>query len=175
AVHAIHLDEADIRLLGAAGVSIAACPTTEADLGDGIGRFTELAAAGCPILLGSDQHTVIDPFVEARALEHGQRLRSGHRNRFTPRQLVDALTGHGALGWPGNGVLAPGAACDLVAVRSDSARTAGCLPEQIPLAATAADVDTVVVGAAVVAEGGRHVGLGDVGALLAAAIGQVWS
>jgi len=176
AVHAIHLDESDIRLLGAAGVSVAACPTTEADLADGIGPFTELAAAGCPIVLGSDQHAVVDPFVEARALEHGQRLRSGRRGRFTTRHLVCALTsaGHAALGWPGNGVLAPGAACDLVAVRADSPRTAGCLPEQVPLAATAADVDTVVVGGVVVAEGGRHVELGDVGVLLQTAIGQVW-
>ncbi|MGH3920384.1 MAG: formimidoylglutamate deiminase [Pseudonocardiaceae bacterium] len=175
AVHAIHLDDADIRLLGDSGVNVAACPTTEADLADGIGPFAELAAAGCPILLGSDQHVIVDPFAEARALEHGQRQRSGRRGRFTPRQLVDALTGHAALGWPGNGVLAPGAACDLVAVRSDSPRTAGCRPEQIPLAATASDVDTVVVGAAVVAEGGRHVELGDVGALLQAANGQVWA
>ncbi|MGH3775610.1 MAG: formimidoylglutamate deiminase [Pseudonocardiaceae bacterium] len=141
AVHAIHLDDADIRLLGDSGVNVAACPTTEADLADGIGPFAELAAAGCPILLGSDQHAVVDPFAEARALEHGQR--------------------HAALGWPGNGVLAPGAACDLVAVRSDSPRTAGCRPEQISLAATASDVDTVVVGAVVVAHGGRHVELGD--------------
>ena len=175
AVHAIHLDDTDIRLLGDSGVNVAACPTTEADLGDGIGPFAELAAAGCPILLGSDQHVVVDPFAEARALEHGQRLRTGRRGRFTPRQLIDALTGHAALGWPGNGVLAPRAACDLVAVRADSPRTAGCRPEQIPLAATASDVDTVVVGAAVVAEGGRHVELGDVGALLQAAIAEVWA
>lgn len=176
AVHAIHLDQVDIGLLGAAGVSVAACPTTEADLADGIGPFTELAAAGCPILLGSDQHTVVDPFAEARALEHGQRLRSGYRGRFTARQLVGALTsaGHAALGWPGNGVLAPGAACDLVAVRTDSPRTAGCLLEQVPLTATASDVDTVVVGGGVLAQGGRHVELGDVGVLLRAAIGQVW-
>ena len=143
---------------------------------DGIGPFVELAASGCPIVVGSDQHTIVDPFVEARALEHGQRLRSGCRGRFTVRQLVDTLTvsGHTALGWPGNGVLAPGAACDLVAVRTDSPRCAGSRPEHIPLSATASDVDTVVIDGTVVAEGGRHVQLGDVGALLQAAIDEVW-
>ncbi|MGH4016088.1 MAG: formimidoylglutamate deiminase [Pseudonocardiaceae bacterium] len=176
-VHAIHLDDTDIRLLGAAGVSVAACPSTEADLADGIGPFADLAAVGCPIVLGSDQHVVVDPFAEARALEHGQRLRTGRRGRFTVGELVRVLTGaaHAALGWPGDGVLAPGAACDLVAVRADSARTAGCLPAQILLAATASDVHTVVVGGAVVAEAGRHVVLGDVGTLLRAAIGEVWA
>jgi formiminoglutamate deiminase len=176
AVHAIHLDEADIRLLGGTGTAVAACPSTEADLADGIGSFAALAAAGCPIVLGSDQHVVVDPFAEARALEHGQRLRSGRRDQFTGPALVRALTaaGHDALGWPGNGVIAPGAACDLVAVRTDSPRTAGCLPEQLALAATASDVDTVVVGGTVVADGGHHVQLGDVGIALRAAIGQVW-
>lgn len=176
AVHAVHLDDTDIRLLGDTGIGVAACPTTEADLADGIGPFVELAAGGCPIMLGSDQHAIVDPFAEARALEHGQRLRSGYRGRFTARQLMETLTvsGHAALGWPGNGVLAPGAACDLVAVRTDSPRCAGCLPEQVPLSATASDVDTVVIGGTVVAEGGRHVQLGDVGALLQSAISEVW-
>jgi cytosine/adenosine deaminase-related metal-dependent hydrolase len=177
AVHAIHLDEADIRLLGDAGTSVAACPSTEADLADGIGPFAALAAAGCPIVLGSDQHTVVDPFAEARALEYDQRLRAGRRDQFTGGELVRALTaaGHAALGWPGNGVITPGAACDLVAVRTDSPRTAGCLPKQLPLAAAASDVDIVVVGGAVVARGGCHIELGDVGAALHAAIGQVWT
>ncbi|MGH3823932.1 MAG: formimidoylglutamate deiminase [Pseudonocardiaceae bacterium] len=177
AVHAIHLDETDIQLLGDAGTSVAACPSTEADLADGIGPFAALAAAGCSIVLGSDQHVIVDPFAEARALEHGQRQRCGCRDQFTGPALVRALTsaGHTALGWPGNGVIAPGAACDLVAVRTDSPRTAGCLPEQLPLAATASDVNTVVVGGTVVAEGGRHVELGDVGAALRAAIRLVWT
>src|SRR5262249_40603541 len=136
-----------------------------------------LSAAGCPIALGSDQHVVVDPFTEARGLEHGQRLRSGCRSQFTAGELVSALTsaGHAALGWPGNGVIAPGAACDLVALCTDSPRTAGCLPEQLPLAAAASDVDTVVVGGRVVAHAGRHVELGDVGAALGTAIGRAWS
>jgi formiminoglutamate deiminase len=177
AVHAIHLDETDIRLLGDARTSVAACPSTEADLADGIGPFTALAAAGCPIVLGSDQHVIVDPFAEARRLEHGQRLRSGCRDQFSGQALLHALTsaGHDALGWPGNGIIAPGAACDLVAVRTGSPRTAGCLHEQLPLTATSSDVETVVVGGKVVAEGGYHVELGDVGAALRAAIRQVWA
>ncbi|MGH4018941.1 MAG: formimidoylglutamate deiminase [Pseudonocardiaceae bacterium] len=182
AVHAVHLSAGDIESLGAAGVTVAACPNTEADLADGIGPFAELAAAGCPLALGSDQHAVVDPFAEARALEHGQRLRSvlagtGRRGRFTPAGLLTAMTaaGHAALGWPGNGVIAPGAAADLVAVRTATPRTAGCLPEQLPLAATASDIDTVVVGGRIVAGDGQHAELGDPGALLHRAVREAWS
>ena len=55
-------------------------------------------------------------------------------------------------------------------MRADSVRTAGVDPTQIVLAATAADVDTVVIDGEVVVSGGRH-RLGDVGALLHNAIG----
>jgi formiminoglutamate deiminase len=176
AVHATHLREGDIGLLGAAGATACLCPTTEADLADGIGPARELADAGCALALGSDQHAVVDPLVEARALEHGERLRTGRRGRFTPAELVAASTrhGHASLGWPEAGRIAAGSPADLVAVRLDSPRTAGVLPEQVLLAATASDVDTVVVGGRVVASGGRHVLLGDVGRLLADAIEELW-
>jgi cytosine/adenosine deaminase-related metal-dependent hydrolase len=60
-----------------------------------------------------------------------------------------------------------------VAVRLDSPRTAGSAPAQVLLAATAADVDTVLVDGRVVVEAGLH-RLGDVGALLRAAIEPLW-
>ncbi|GLW95284.1 formimidoylglutamate deiminase [Actinokineospora globicatena] len=170
AVHATHLTADDIHLLGTSGTGACFCPTTEADLADGIGPARALADAGSPLSLGSDQHAVVDMLLEARALEHGERLRTGHRGRFTPADLVTAMTAHTSIGWPEAGRIAVGAPADLVAVRLDSARTAGSLPEQAVLAATASDVDTVVVGGRVVVRSGEHV-LGDVGRLLAEAIG----
>ncbi|PPK69887.1 formimidoylglutamate deiminase [Actinokineospora auranticolor] len=170
AVHATHLTPEDIALLGGSRTGACLCPTTEADLADGIGPARELADAGSPLSLGSDQHAVVDMLLEARALEHGERLRTGQRGRFTPAELVATMTAHAAIGWPEAGRIEPGAPADLVAVRLDSPRTAGSLPEQALLTATASDVDTVVVGGRVVVSGGAHV-LGDVGALLAAAVG----
>jgi cytosine/adenosine deaminase-related metal-dependent hydrolase len=61
AVHATHLTDHDVELLGRSGASIVVCPTTEADLGDGIGPARRLADAGAVLALGSDQHAVIDP------------------------------------------------------------------------------------------------------------------
>ena len=176
AVHAVHLTDDDVATLAATGTGVCACPSTEADLADGVGPFRRLADAGVPLCLGSDQHVRGDLLGEARALEEHQRLVSGERGRFTPAELVDALTvgGHRALGWPDAGRLAVGARADLVAVRRDSARTAGCAPGELPLVATAADIDTVVVDGRVVVQDGEHV-LGDVGALLAAAIEPLWN
>jgi formiminoglutamate deiminase len=173
AVHATHLTPDDIALLGGSGTTACLCPTTEGDLADGIGPARALRDAGCPLALGGDQHAVTDPFAEARGLEMHERLASGERGRFTPAALLDALTAHRALGWPDAGRLEPGARADLVAVRLDTPRTAGVDPAQVVLAASAADVDTVVVDGRVVVAGGRHV-LGDVGGLLRAAIAPLW-
>ncbi|MFI9816624.1 formimidoylglutamate deiminase [Saccharothrix variisporea] len=169
AVHATHLSTSDIHLLGSHGVGACFCPTTEADLADGIGPARELNDAGSPLSLGSDQHAVVDPLLEARGLEHGERLRTGQRGRFAPAELVAALTNHAALGWDA-GRIEVGAPADLVAVRLDSARTAGCADEQVVLVATAADVSIVVSGGRVVARNGVHETLGDVGRLLTEAL-----
>jgi formiminoglutamate deiminase len=171
AVHATHLTPDDIASLGRSRTTGCFCPTTERDLADGIGPARELREAGSPLALGSDQHAVVDLIEEARALEMHERLNSRERGRFTPAELVDALTaaGHACLGWPEAGRIAVGSLCDLVAIDLDTPRTAGVDPEQIVLAATAADVDTVIVAGGPVVEGGRHI-LGDVGALLTEAI-----
>jgi formiminoglutamate deiminase len=172
AVHATHLSTTDITLLGESGTGACFCPTTEADLADGIGPARELADAGVPLSLGSDQHAVIDPLLEARALEYGERLRTGRRGRFTPAELVGALTNHGALGWAA-GRIETGLPADLVAVRLDGPRTAGCRPDQVMMAATTADVHTVVARGRVIATDGHHELLGDVGALLREAMEEL--
>ncbi len=164
AVHATHLTDQDIATLGRTGTTSCFCPTTERDLADGIGPAMALRTAGSPLSLGSDQHAVIDLIEEARALEMHERLASLRRGRFTPAQLLAAATRHDSLGWADAGALIVGAWADLVAVRLDSPRTAGADPAQVLLAATAADVATVVVDGRTVVADGRH-RLGDVGDL----------
>jgi formiminoglutamate deiminase len=157
-VHATHLTDADITGLGAAQVTVVMCPTTEADLGDGIGPALTLAGAGSPVALGSDQNAVIDPFLEMRGLEMGERLVAERRGRFTPAALLTAASsaGYASLGL-GSHRLSPGDPCDLVEVSTSSVRTVGSLPDQLPLTATAGDVLRVIVGGRIVAEGGRLV------------------
>lgn len=169
AVHATHLSLEDIELLGTAGSTVVMCPTTEADLGDGIGPAKALSDAGAVIALGTDQHAVVDPLLEARALEHGERLRSGRRGRFSPIELVRALGegGSASTGRPA-GRIEAGLPCDLLEIDPISVRTAGSEADQLALSATAGDVATVIVAGQVVARGGVHAALGDVGALLTA-------
>ena len=173
-VHATHLTDRDIRVLGEAGVTACFCPTTEQDLADGIGPARALADAGARLSLGTDQNAVVDLIGEARALESGERLASRRRGRFRPEELLAAATAHGSLGWPDAGAIAPGGRADLVCVRTDTVRTAGADPAQILLAATAADVDSVWVDGAPVVSGGEH-RLGDVARLLADAIDALWA
>ena len=171
AVHATHLTDGDVALLAGARATACICPTTEADLADGIGPVRRLADRHVALALATDQHERIDPFEELQRLEADQRLASGERGRLSPGALLTAATrsGYRSLGWPDGGRIEAGAPCDLVAVDPASPRTAGARPEQLHLAASGADVTDVVVGGTHVVTGGRH-RLGDVGGLLADAI-----
>ncbi|QNK80803.1 formimidoylglutamate deiminase [Nakamurella sp. PAMC28650] len=176
AVHATHLTDGDITLLGAARSSVVICPTTEADLADGLPRAAELRVAGAGLTLGGDQHVITDPFAQARGLEYGERLATGTRGTFSPEVLLEAATaaGHSSIGST-SGRIAVGAPADLVAVRTGSARTAGSLGLQLMMTASAADVSVVVVGGVVQARDGVHVRLGDPGDLLGRAIRKAWT
>ena len=172
-IHATHLSDEDIGLLGESGSGACFCPTTERDLADGIGPARALADNGVALCLGSDQHAVIDLLAEAQALELDERLASGRRGNFTPAELVAMLTAHARFGWPEAGRIEVGALCDLVAVRDDSVRTTGADPAQLPLVATAADVSDVVAGGTVVVRDGAHQTIPDVAGALAEAIRAV--
>lgn len=156
AVHATHLTHADMALLSSAYACF--CPTTERDLGDGIGPARTLADAGTRLTLGSDSHAVIDFFEESRALELDERLATEQRGHFTAAELRDAATatGHASLGWPDAGRIAVGARADLVTVALDSPRTAGIDPEGVLFAAGAADVTHVLADGREIVRDGRH-------------------
>ncbi|MEO8329771.1 MAG: formimidoylglutamate deiminase, partial [Candidatus Nanopelagicales bacterium] len=65
AVHATHLTDVDVQLLGKSRTSISMCCTTERDLADGVGPAVQLARAGSPLCVGSDGHMIIDLWEEA--------------------------------------------------------------------------------------------------------------
>ncbi len=141
AVHGTHLTPSDVDMLARAGVGVCFCPSTEADLADGIGPAQALRDAGIRLSLGTDQHVRADLLAEARDLELHQRLATGRRGIFTPAELTAALTGHAALGWPDAGRLEPGARADLVAVTLDPTAE----PEQAVFAASTPDIHTVLI------------------------------
>jgi formiminoglutamate deiminase len=177
AVHATHLTEQDVADLHASATGVCFCPTTERDLGDGIGPAPALLDGPGPFSLGSDSHAMIDILEEARAVELNERLASRQRGAVPASRLLDAATrdGQRALGWTNAGRLEVGARADLVAVDLGSVRTAGGgpTPENVVFAASAADVtDVVVDGRTIVTDRQHH--RGPIGRALADTIGALW-
>jgi formiminoglutamate deiminase len=182
-VHATHVSPADRDLIAGLGAGVCLCPTTERDLGDGIGPAPELHAARPHSLsLGSDSHAVVDLFEEARAVELDERLRSERRGHFAAADLLHAATSAGRAALGHSPVLAPGADADLTTVDTRSVRLAGAdwsghadALGAIVFGATAADVRHVVVAGRQVVRDGAHLLLDDVPGRLDRAIRTVWS
>ncbi len=79
-VHATHVDEEETEQLAKSGAVAVLCPSTEANLGDGLFPLHDYLAHGGRIAIGSDSHISINPFEELRWLEYGQRLATHSRN-----------------------------------------------------------------------------------------------
>lgn len=79
-VHATHLDEAEIAGIARSGATVAICPTTEANLGDGLFPLRAYLDAGGAWGIGSDSHVSVSPVEELRWLEYAQRLVARRRN-----------------------------------------------------------------------------------------------
>ncbi|MBX3688087.1 formimidoylglutamate deiminase [Dokdonella sp.] len=79
-VHATHLTADETRRLAASGAIAGLCPTTEANLGDGLFPLRDFLDATGVIGIGSDSHISVSPVEELRWLEYGQRLVTRHRN-----------------------------------------------------------------------------------------------
>ncbi len=160
AVHATHLDDRDVELLGDTGTHACFCPTTERDLGDGVGPSRALHEAGSPLTLGSDSHAVVDLFEEMRAVELDERLVTRTRGHWSAGELLTAATstGHRSLGFPDVGRIEVGARADLVTVDTASVRTAGTGADEATavFAAGGADVVSVIRDGVLVATAEDH-------------------
>ena len=79
-VHATHATDAELRGVADSGAHIVLCPSTEANLGDGIFDYPTYAAHGGAWSIGSDSHVTRAWAEELRLLEYGQRLQRRQRN-----------------------------------------------------------------------------------------------
>jgi formimidoylglutamate deiminase len=136
-VHATHASQPEIDRIAARKVTLALCPTTEANLGDGLFPVDRFASQHGRIAVGSDSQVSRDPFAELRWLDHGQRLRHHGRPGLVPHRPGDGpgadlltrawLGGRRALGQK-VGQLVPGARADLVVLDREVPALAG-LPD----------------------------------------------
>ncbi len=126
-IHATHLDAGEVTGLAASGAVAGLCPTTEANLGDGIFAAGEYFAAGGRFGVGSDSNIRLSVTEELRMLEVSQRLKHRQRavltddaTRSTGRYLYEraARGGAQAIGRRA-GAIEPGMLADIVALRDD--------------------------------------------------------
>jgi formimidoylglutamate deiminase len=99
-IHATHANGDELDLLARAGARVCACPTTEANLGDGFLPVERVCTRAIGICIGSDSNVRIDPLEELRELEGIARRQSGRRNVLSTETLLcyGADEGAGALG-----------------------------------------------------------------------------
>jgi formimidoylglutamate deiminase len=79
-VHATHLVSTEVALIAKSNATVAICPSTEANLGDGFFRLQNFIKAGGKFGIGSDSNVSISPVEELRWLEYAQRLLHQQRN-----------------------------------------------------------------------------------------------
>ena len=168
-VHATHVTEEEVTRLAETGAVAGLCPTTEANLGDGVFPAPAYLAAGGAFGIGSDSHISVSPVDELRRLEYGQRLTLKQRNlpaggaaapSVGARLYRLALAGGArALGRP-IGRLAPGCRADLVVI--DDGRPAlygksdDVLLDALIFAGNENPVSDVMVGGDWAVRDGRH-------------------
>lgn len=168
-VHATHVNEDEVIDLAASGAVAGLCPTTEANLGDGIFPARMFLHRGGAFAVGTDSHALISSTEELRLLECVQRLTTGQRNVLAKRQTpsvghalweeavrggMQALSGEPA-------GLTPGARADFVVLDPSHARLRGhshhtVLDAFVFGGADSAVLEVYVGGRRTVAEG-RHV------------------
>jgi len=135
-VHATHMTSDETRAAAKSQATAGLCPTTEADLGDGVFRTAEGLQAGGRFAVGSDSNVRISAAEELRLLEYNERLRSGQRNVLTDNvkscgsflYQQAARAGGVALG-QAVGRLETGFRADLVELDADHELLAGRSPD----------------------------------------------
>lgn len=128
-VHATHLSDDEVRDLAASGAVVGLCPSTEADLGDGVFRFMDFTGGGGRWGIGGDSHVCRSPFEELRLLEYAQRLAVRKRNLALHADgvaIADALWDAAAAGGARasgrkTGAIQRGRRADLVSLMVDDA------------------------------------------------------
>lgn len=131
-VHATHLTDGEVAGIANSGATVAICPTTEANLGDGLFPLRAYLDAGGAWGIGSDSHISVSPVEELRWLEYGQRLDSRHRNiavRARSPSVGDTLlqdvmaSAADATGFTGND--------DAIVLDADAPQLAGARPDDV--------------------------------------------
>jgi formimidoylglutamate deiminase len=132
-VHATHMDADEYRRAAASGAVAGLCPSTEANLGDGLFDWPAWQAAGGAWGLGSDSHACVNAAEELMLLEYGQRLATRRRNvmalpgqpQVATAMLLAAVAGGAQASGHSVAGLATGQQADLVTLDAQHPALAG--------------------------------------------------
>jgi len=83
-VHSTHVTDAELTQISKSKATIVLCPTTEANLGDGLFPARSYINGKNRWLIGSDSHITVSPWRELNTLDYGQRLKFMKRNVLCP-------------------------------------------------------------------------------------------
>lgn len=163
-VHATHLDVDEVVGIARRGATVAICPTTEANLGDGLFPLRDYLDADGAWGIGSDSHISVSPVEELRWLEYGQRLMTRHRNiaatEAQPSVGEVLLAGVRASAAQSCGFADAALAADTVTLDGASPLLVGATPGDIAdrwiFSGNRSAVKTVSVAGREVVTGGRH-------------------
>jgi formimidoylglutamate deiminase len=167
-IHATHVTDEELLGIARSGATVGLCPTTEANLGDGIFPLRRHLANGGAFGVGSDSHVSVSPVQELRWLEYGQRLTSESRNvaagfphASTGRTLLErALAGGARAAGVRTGALEVGAYADLVVLDPDhpalTGREGDALLDSWIFSGESPAVRHLVVNGRVVVRDGHH-------------------
>ena len=168
-VHATHATPQEISAVAASGAGVVLCPSTEANLGDGLCDLPRWLAAGVPLSVGSDSQVTRDWREEIRLLEYGQRLTQRRRNvaaaphagepSTAARLFERLLVGGAAAAGLGTSGLHVGARADLLVVDAAdpalSQREDANLLDTLVFSSPTREFACVMVGGRWVVEGPR--------------------
>jgi formimidoylglutamate deiminase len=137
-VHATHMTQEEVKAVAQHGATVGICPSTEANLGDGIFDADAYIRQAGSWGIGSDSHVSLSTVEELRWLEYGQRLRDQKRNRLVTdeqKSVADLLWQQAALGGAKAcgvklGELIVGNRADWLVI-NDRAWFAGCKDQQL--------------------------------------------
>ncbi len=170
-VHATHMDDEELERVAKSGAVVCLCPSTEANLGDGLFRLQPFLQNEGRIAIGSDSHVTVNPFEELRWLEYGQRLASQERNvaairmRNTGRSLYERAASGGAIaaGDPSGGRLEVGARAELIVLDDHSPMLVGheadSLLDALVFSGFTLPIDRVMVDGNWQVVDGKHTGI----------------
>jgi formiminoglutamate deiminase len=134
-VHATHLTDEETRKLARSKANVVLCPSTEANLGDGIFPLREFQKSGGAWSIGTDSHIGLNPFEELRLLDYGQRLISHKRQTFDGGGISaisrTIVSGRKAMNNFQNDFFAEGNSFDACIIRADEPLLSNTKPENL--------------------------------------------